>query len=178
MPQHQCGDSESSGETRESPCYASRKRGNARHHTIARPEHSSKTKQPTQLDPSCCECPICVEHLSEMEWRFRPCPCGFRLCAWCLHLIRQGDGKCPQCREFYSETRFKDLSEKEAGLYIPARISHKIKSPKRKVTTSSQAASLQVRAPVAPPAPRVAPPPPAAPPVRIERFRGGLGAWD
>ena len=60
-------------------------------------------------------CPICIEAYDEMEWRFYPCPCNYRLCSMCLHQIRVADGKCPQCREAYCEAKFRVLSEAEVG---------------------------------------------------------------
>ena len=123
-------------------------------------------------------CPICIEDYNEMEWRFCPCPCGYRLCAMCLHLIRQeSDGKCPQCRDIYKEDRFRILSEIEAGPYKkPEKEEPKKKHFGRKDST---------RPATAPVVPKKAPPSVAtvkntqvSPPPRIKRFTGGLGAWD
>jgi hypothetical protein len=66
------------------------------------------------------QCPLCIEPFSELEWRFFPCPCRYRLCSWCLHQIRTaGDSKCPQCRNIYDEQKFKVLDVTESAPFRP-----------------------------------------------------------
>ena len=72
---------------------------------------------PTDISRDSLVCPICVEKFEELELRFYPCPCGYRVCAMCIHLIREkADGKCPNCRELYVEDRQRLASEIEKGL--------------------------------------------------------------
>jgi len=46
------------------------------------------------------ECPLCLE---EIDSGFIPCPCGYRVCMFCWHHIRENvNGLCPACRSQYS----------------------------------------------------------------------------
>ncbi|KAI9282780.1 regulator of Vps4 activity in the MVB pathway-domain-containing protein [Sporodiniella umbellata] len=50
------------------------------------------------------ECPLCMEELDIADRNFRPCPCGYKICRFCWHHIRENlNGKCPACRREYSE---------------------------------------------------------------------------
>ena len=73
------------------------------------PSHSSSVVTPlcqSVLDRDRLFCPICVEKFDELELRFTPCPCGFRVCSMCIHLIKEkADGKCPNCRDEYLAER-------------------------------------------------------------------------
>ncbi|CAI5956039.1 unnamed protein product [Closterium sp. NIES-65] len=47
-------------------------------------------------------CPLCIEHLDETEVRFRPCPCGYRVCLFCYERIKlELNSLCPSCRTPY-----------------------------------------------------------------------------
>lgn len=49
------------------------------------------------------ECPLCVEPLDDSDKNFLPCPCGYRVCMWCWHNIRENlNGLCPACRSPYN----------------------------------------------------------------------------
>lgn len=49
------------------------------------------------------ECPLCLEELDSTDRSFKPCPCGYHVCIWCYHNIREKlDGKCPACRAIYN----------------------------------------------------------------------------
>lgn len=49
------------------------------------------------------ECPLCVEPLDMSDRNFLPCPCGYRVCMWCWHNIRENlNGLCPACRSPYN----------------------------------------------------------------------------
>jgi hypothetical protein len=62
-------------------------------------------------------CPLCVEKFEELELRFYPCPCGYRVCTMCVHLIKEkAEGKCPNCRELYTEERQRVSSAMEKGI--------------------------------------------------------------
>ena len=67
------------------------------------------------------ECPLCCTALDATDRRFKPCACGYQLCAWCWHQIMEQAnaldkiGKCPACRAEYDESsiRFDAPSEEE-----------------------------------------------------------------
>jgi len=49
-------------------------------------------------------CPLCVEEMDLSDRNFLPCPCGYRVCMWCWHHIRENlNGLCPACRTPYNE---------------------------------------------------------------------------
>jgi CCR4-NOT transcription complex subunit 4 len=49
-------------------------------------------------------CPLCMEELDETDKNFRACQCGYQVCLWCFHKIRDTlDGKCPACRREYKD---------------------------------------------------------------------------
>jgi CCR4-NOT transcription complex subunit 4 len=49
-------------------------------------------------------CPLCVEEMDLSDKNFLPCPCGYRVCMWCWHHIRENlNGLCPACRTPYKE---------------------------------------------------------------------------
>ena len=64
---------------------------------------------------------MCCSALDATDRRFKPCACGYQLCAWCWHQLmeqaRAADaaGRCPACRAEYDERsiRFDAPSEEE-----------------------------------------------------------------
>ena len=53
-------------------------------------------------------CPLCLEELDVTDRAVKACQCGYQVCLWCLHHIReQLNGRCPACRTPYSEQNFK-----------------------------------------------------------------------
>ncbi|KAG0026487.1 transcriptional repressor general negative regulator of transcription subunit 4 [Podila clonocystis] len=50
------------------------------------------------------DCPLCMEELDISDRNFRPCPCGYQICRFCWHHIKEDlNGRCPACRRIYSE---------------------------------------------------------------------------
>ncbi|KAK9707873.1 transcriptional repressor general negative regulator of transcription subunit 4 [Basidiobolus ranarum] len=50
------------------------------------------------------DCPLCMEELDISERNFKPCPCGYQICRFCWHHIKEElNGKCPACRRSYSD---------------------------------------------------------------------------
>ena len=50
------------------------------------------------------DCPLCMEEMDLSDKNFRPCPCGYQVCRFCWHKIREdGNKKCPACRKIYNE---------------------------------------------------------------------------
>jgi CCR4-NOT transcription complex subunit 4 len=49
-------------------------------------------------------CPLCVEEIDVSDRNFLPCPCGYKVCMWCWHHIKENlNGLCPACRTKYSD---------------------------------------------------------------------------
>ncbi|KAI8370407.1 uncharacterized protein BYT42DRAFT_87434 [Radiomyces spectabilis] len=50
------------------------------------------------------DCPLCMEELDIADRNFRPCTCGYQICRFCWHHIRENlNGRCPACRREYSD---------------------------------------------------------------------------
>ncbi|KAI8067561.1 regulator of Vps4 activity in the MVB pathway-domain-containing protein [Gongronella butleri] len=50
------------------------------------------------------DCPLCMEELDIADRNFRPCTCGYQICRFCWHHIKENlNGRCPACRREYSE---------------------------------------------------------------------------
>jgi len=49
-------------------------------------------------------CPLCCEELDISDQQFFPCKCGYQVCMWCWHRIRESEsGLCPACRTPYGD---------------------------------------------------------------------------
>ena len=49
-------------------------------------------------------CPLCCEELDISDKNFFPCKCGYQVCMWCWHRIRETEsGLCPACRTPYGD---------------------------------------------------------------------------
>ncbi|CAM9789717.1 unnamed protein product [Ectocarpus sp. 4 AP-2014] len=49
-------------------------------------------------------CPLCCEPMDLSDKNFVPCPCGYRVCMWCWHRIKENyTGLCPACRSEYAD---------------------------------------------------------------------------
>lgn len=49
-------------------------------------------------------CPLCVEPLDETDSSFEPCPCGYRVCLFCIERIKSElKNICPNCRTPYDQ---------------------------------------------------------------------------
>jgi len=50
-------------------------------------------------------CPLCMEELDISDLNFRPCPCGYRICRFCWHHIKEDlNRRCPGCRKEYDDS--------------------------------------------------------------------------
>lgn len=50
------------------------------------------------------ECPLCMEEMDLSDQYFKPCPCGYQVCRFCWHRIREGGNQsCPACRRIYTD---------------------------------------------------------------------------
>ncbi|GFH47541.1 CCR4-NOT transcription complex subunit 4 [Chaetoceros tenuissimus] len=49
-------------------------------------------------------CPLCCEELDISDQQFFPCKCGYQVCMWCWHRIKESEsGLCPACRTPYGD---------------------------------------------------------------------------
>ncbi|KAI9467665.1 MAG: RING/Ubox like zinc-binding domain-containing protein [Benjaminiella poitrasii] len=66
-----------------------------------------------ESDEEDLDCPLCMEEFDIADRNFKPCPCGYQICRFCWHHIRENlNGRCPACRREYSDemVEFKNLS--------------------------------------------------------------------
>ncbi|RKP34777.1 RING/Ubox like zinc-binding domain-containing protein [Dimargaris cristalligena] len=50
------------------------------------------------------DCPLCLEEMDLSDRGFKPCECGYQICRFCWHHIKEElNDKCPACRRLYSE---------------------------------------------------------------------------
>ncbi len=58
-------------------------------------------------------CPLCLETLDITDLACQFCTCGYSMCLWCWHRIREDAAKqslparCPNCRTVYQQDRVK-----------------------------------------------------------------------
>lgn len=63
-------------------------------------------------------CPLCLEELDATDRAVKACQCGYQVCLWCLHTIRERlNGRCPACRTLYDEHNFQfdDVNPEQAA---------------------------------------------------------------
>lgn len=52
-------------------------------------------------------CPLCMEELDLTDKSFIPCTCGYQMCRFCWHHVKENmNGKCPQCRQPYNPENY------------------------------------------------------------------------
>ncbi|GJN91330.1 hypothetical protein Rhopal_004351-T1 [Rhodotorula paludigena] len=50
------------------------------------------------------DCPLCLEEMDLSDLNFRPCPCGYQICRFCYHHIKENtNNRCPACRTPYDD---------------------------------------------------------------------------
>ncbi|KAI6110132.1 hypothetical protein F5141DRAFT_1064176 [Pisolithus sp. B1] len=55
-------------------------------------------------DADDAECPLCLEEMDISDLNFKPCVCGYQICRFCWHHIKQNlNGRCPACRREYTD---------------------------------------------------------------------------
>lgn len=95
-------------------------------------------------DPAVC--PLCCEPMDLSDKNFLPCPCGYRVCMWCWHRIKENyTNLCPACRSEYSDDphAFAAVDKEE----VIKNENYKKKKAKQKDsdTASAQAAATAAR---------------------------------
>ena len=79
-------------------------------------------------------CPICTDEMDVTDRHFRPCKCGYQVCSFCWHRIKEKlDGKCPNCRLPYDDSNI------EFSAPDPEEIEREKSSTKKKKGTSKAA---------------------------------------
>ncbi len=145
-------------------------------------------------------CPVCIEKFDDMELRFKPCPCGYRVCAMCIHLIKEkADGKCPNCRTEYSDARaalqdeidgdllkmlqqFRNKEAKELQMAKAHTLDLKRKAQGRQSMSKLNPGSKHAKDKSKPIKVSKSPPmvdlPPPSSEIKLTRFTGGISVWD
>ncbi|KAH7927074.1 hypothetical protein BV22DRAFT_306086 [Leucogyrophana mollusca] len=62
------------------------------------------------------DCPLCLEELDIADLNFKPCVCGYQICRFCWHHIKQNlNGRCPACRREYTDeaVQFKAIAKED-----------------------------------------------------------------
>jgi CCR4-NOT transcription complex subunit 4 len=53
----------------------------------------------------CVDCPLCMEALDYDDLGFFPCSCGYQVCRFCWHRLKNDEnGLCPACRQLYPDS--------------------------------------------------------------------------
>jgi len=62
-------------------------------------------------------CPLCCEEFAALgDQNFLPCKCGYRVCMWCWHHIRnETNALCPACRTPYADDPYAFSEEAAAN---------------------------------------------------------------
>ncbi|KAG6332416.1 hypothetical protein ID866_6676 [Astraeus odoratus] len=67
-------------------------------------------------DADDAECPLCLEEMDISDLDFKPCVCGYQICRFCWHHIKQNlNGRCPACRREYTDeaVQFKPIAQED-----------------------------------------------------------------
>ncbi|KAL0574571.1 transcriptional repressor general negative regulator of transcription subunit 4 [Marasmius crinis-equi] len=62
------------------------------------------------------ECPLCLEEMDISDLNFKPCVCGYQVCRFCWHHIKENLNKrCPACRRVYTDdaVEFKPIATQD-----------------------------------------------------------------
>ncbi|KAF5379897.1 hypothetical protein D9757_007216 [Collybiopsis confluens] len=62
------------------------------------------------------ECPLCLEEMDIADLNFKPCVCGYQICRFCWHHIKENLNKrCPACRRLYTDetVEFKPIAAQD-----------------------------------------------------------------
>ena len=61
-------------------------------------------------------CPLCCLDLDETDKDFFPCKCGYQVCLFCYHHVKDDlNGLCPACRTPYDEANITFASRDVRG---------------------------------------------------------------
>lgn len=88
-------------------------------------------------------CPLCLEDMHYSDSSFKPCPCGYQICRFCWHRIREEENeRCPACRRIYQDESSLNSAHFPSGSFNSQlkknSINHKTKeSNQNKIFTNS-----------------------------------------
>lgn len=81
------------------------------------------------------DCPLCMEEMDLSDKNFRPCPCGYQVCRFCWHKIREdGNQRCPACRKVYNEDEVEFIP-------VPQEEINRMRQKKRAIKEKREAAA-------------------------------------
>jgi CCR4-NOT transcription complex subunit 4 len=85
-------------------------------------------------------CPLCMEELDITDKTFDACPCGYQVCLWCWHQIKnEYNGLCPACRTPYSEiSKQKNTLDREDVVRRTKQRKQKEKNDRRNAAQSTK----------------------------------------
>ncbi|KAG3088878.1 hypothetical protein PI124_g5058 [Phytophthora idaei] len=86
-------------------------------------------------------CPLCMEELDITDQTFNACPCGYQVCLWCWHQIKnEYNGLCPACRQPYAElSKQKNPLDREEVVRRTKQRKQKEKNERRSAAQAKQA---------------------------------------
>lgn len=93
------------------------------------------------------ECPLCLEEIDISDANFKPCPCGYQICRFCWHHIKQNlNGRCPACRRKYSDQaiEFKAMSTEEILLLTNAKKNREREKKEMEATNRKHLSNMRV----------------------------------
>ncbi|KAH7889987.1 hypothetical protein F5I97DRAFT_1849132 [Phlebopus sp. FC_14] len=67
-------------------------------------------------DADDADCPLCLEVMDISDLNFKPCVCGYQICRFCWHHIKQNlNRRCPACRREYTDeaVQFKPIAKED-----------------------------------------------------------------
>ncbi|GAA94926.1 uncharacterized protein L969DRAFT_89885 [Mixia osmundae IAM 14324] len=85
-------------------------------HVDAADDNASSALDFDNFDDEDIECPLCLDEMDLSDLNFKPCPCGYQICRFCWHNIKENlNGRCPACRRQYDDStvEFKAMKPEE-----------------------------------------------------------------
>ncbi|EEB08717.1 CCR4-Not complex subunit Mot2 [Schizosaccharomyces japonicus yFS275] len=85
-------------------------------------------------------CPLCMEEIDISDKNFKPCQCGYRVCRFCWHHIKEDlNGRCPACRRLYTEenVQWRPVTAEEWKMDLHRKNERKRREKERKELESS-----------------------------------------
>ncbi|OTF71622.1 hypothetical protein BLA29_005231, partial [Euroglyphus maynei] len=72
--------------------------------------NTNGTVTATDFPDVSAECPLCMETLDIDDLDFFPCSCGYQVCRFCWHRLKNDDnGLCPACRQVCNKQNLKTI---------------------------------------------------------------------
>ena len=88
-----------------------------------------------------------MEEIDVSDANFKPCPCGYQICRFCWHHIKQNlNGRCPACRRKYSDQaiEFKAMSTEEILLLTNAKKNREREKREMEATNRKHLSNMRV----------------------------------